>query len=157
MNIFKEKTWSPFAVGALIGILMVISYYFAGTFLGISSAFVKIASIFSSFDISKDYFELTVIMGVVIGAFLSSYLSNSFTKELVPSIWKKNFGDSFTLRAFFAFIGGIVIIFGARIAGGCTSGKSIASGLQLLVPAWIFTACLFAAASATAFILYRNK
>ena len=159
MNIFKKTTWSPFAVGALIGILMVASYYLMGSFLGISSAFVKIANIFSTFNVVNlsENIEIVVIIGVVIGAFLSSYLSNSFTKELVPSLWKQNFGDSFTKRAFFAFIGGIIVVFGARLAGGCTSGKAIASGLQLLVHAWIFTACLFAAAVCTAFMLYRNK
>lgn len=166
MDIFKQKTWSPFAVGALIGTLMVASFYFTGKFLGISSAFVEIATIFSTLishqafsmvNFWQENIELVTIAGVIIGAFLSSYFSDNFTKDLVPSLWSKNFGNSFSKRALFAFIGGVIIIFGARLAGGCTSGKSIASGLQLIVPAWIFTCCLFAAASVTAFLLYRNK
>lgn len=158
MHILRQKVWSPFIVGALIGILMAASYYLIHSFLGVSAAFVKLAELAMGWQ--STYLQSTEIMavlGIVIGSFISSFLSGSFTTPLVPNLWKKSFGDSFVARAFFAFVGGIIIILGARIAGGCTSGKAIVSGLQLLVHAWIFTACLFIAAVVTAHVLYRNK
>ena len=55
------------------------------------------------------------------------------------------------------FLGGAVLLFGARLAGGCTSGHSLSGGLQLAVSSWIFTASMFAAGVATAFALYGRK
>lgn len=166
MNFLQQKRWAPYIVGSLIGMVMVTSYYLTGVFLGISSGCTKFALIFSCISCHyssssiynlSEYFQVVVIFGVVIGSFISSYFSKSFTQDAVPSLWRMNFGDSFTKRALFSFVGGIIVIFGARIAGGCTSGKSIASGLQLLLPAWIFTLSLFSTAVITSFILYRNR
>lgn len=172
MNILRKKIWSPYAVGAAIGLLTVASYYFFGQFVGVSSSFVTIvgwlgtlynpefitqsAYLSSMASGTKDVFQVALITGIVLGAFISALLARSFTKECVPTIWRNIFGASCTKRALGAFLGGILILFGARLAGGCTSGKAIASGLQLLVPAWIFIATLFITGIIVAHIVYKK-
>ena len=42
-----------------------------------------------------------------------------------------------------AFIGGVLIVFGARLAGGCTSGHIISGMTQLAVSGFIFAATVF--------------
>ena len=49
------------------------------------------------------------------------------------------------------------MIFGARLAGGCTSGHGISGNLQLAVSSLVFTATFFAAAIITALALYARK
>lgn len=172
MHILRKKTWSPFIVGSGIGLLTVMSYYLFGQFVGVSSAFVTLVGWIGSFinteyinnslyfsrmiSGQKDLFQVMLIIGIFIGSFIATFLSNSFVKSQVPTIWQNKFGTSFIKRAIGAFLGGIIIMFGARLAGGCTSGKAISSGLQLLIPAWIFIATLFVTGIVTAFILYKK-
>ncbi|MOA68345.1 putative inner membrane protein [compost metagenome] len=54
-----------------------------------------------------------------------------------------------------AFVGGAIMAFGARLAGGCTSGHAISGALQLSVSSWVALVCFFVAAVATAHLLYR--
>lgn len=172
MNVLKQKTWSPFIVGALIGILTVVSKYFFGYFLGASSSFVKIyvellhiiapkyiqsSEYLSTFKTDpSELFQLAMIVGVVLGSFISAYFSKNFTQKFVPEIWSNNFGSSLPLRAVGAFFGGFLLLIGSRIAGGCTSGKAISMGLQLSLSAWVFIAFVFATGILTSLILYRK-
>jgi len=54
-------------------------------------------------------------------------------------------------------IGGMVMMLGARLAGGCTSGHGISGNLQLAVSSALFSVMFFSFGLATAFILYRRK
>ena len=54
----------------------------------------------------------------------------------------------------FAFIGGTVMAFGARLAGGCTSGHGISGALQLSVGSWIALMCFFAGGVVTAKLMF---
>ena len=61
------------------------------------------------------------------------------------------------MRLVAAFFAGALMMFGARLAGGCTSGHGISGNLQLAVSSLVFTATLFAAAIITALALYARK
>jgi uncharacterized membrane protein YedE/YeeE len=58
------------------------------------------------------------------------------------------------LRLLTALIGGIFLGFGARWAGGCTSGHGISGTLQLAVSGWLAVCAFFAGGAAVAFLLY---
>ncbi len=45
--------------------------------------------------------------------------------------------------------------FGARTAGGCTSGHGISGALQLSVGSWVALICFFVGGIGTAMLLYR--
>ena len=49
------------------------------------------------------------------------------------------------------------MVFGARLAGGCTSGHGISGDLQLAVTSWVFITVAFAAAITTAFLIYGRE
>jgi uncharacterized membrane protein YedE/YeeE len=49
------------------------------------------------------------------------------------------------------------MLFGARLADGCTSGHGISGSLQLAVSSWVFTAVFFATATVTALALYGRE
>jgi uncharacterized protein len=51
--------------------------------------------------------------------------------------------------------GGAIMAFGARMAGGCTSGHGISGTLQLAVGSWISVICFFIGGIAVAMMMYR--
>lgn len=59
-------------------------------------------------------------------------------------------------RLLHAFVGGFLLLFGARLAGGCTSGHVISGILQLSVSGLVFGAGVFASGILTAKLLQRG-
>ena len=149
--------WSPYLVGALIGVLSMATFYFSDKPLGASSAYTRIAGLLSrlisprhekSLPLYQEIepkveWELMLVVGVVIGAFIAAWTGGEFTSVWVPAIWAERFGDGVALRLAAAFAGGAVMAFGARLAGGCTSGHGISGTMQLSVGSWIALACFF--------------
>ena len=71
-------------------------------------------------------------------------------------MWAERFGPSPLKRGLFAFIGGIILMFGARLAGGCPSGYGLGALVQLAVSGLIVVGCFFAGGIAFANIIYRR-
>ena len=78
-------------------------------------------------------------------------------KGSMPSMWVQNFGASRAKRLGAAFLGGVLLLFGARLAGGCTSGHMISGISQLALSTFIFGICTFGAAIIMAKLLYRGR
>jgi uncharacterized membrane protein YedE/YeeE len=95
------------------------------------------------------------LAGTLLGGLLSALLAGSLKLETVPTVWAERFGASPVKRAIAAFAGGIIVMFGARLANGCTSGNGISGGLQLALSGWVFLAAMFATGTLTAFVLFR--
>lgn len=92
--------------------------------------------------------ESMLVIGLLIGGFLSSRVFGSasaaraeFVHAHETTDWRR-YGD--------AFLGGFLILFGARLAGGCTSGHIISGMSQLAVSSTIFAAAVFAGGIGTA-------
>jgi uncharacterized membrane protein YedE/YeeE len=100
---------------------------------------------------------MMLLVGVFLGALLSSRLSGDRSDMSVPPPWRWRFGGSTAKRFGFAFLGGAVMVFGARVAGGCTSGHGISGTLQLAASSWVFMPLAFAVAVATAFLMYGRE
>ncbi len=78
-------------------------------------------------------------------------------KGSMPEMWVGVFGSSRVKRFATAFFGGVLLLFGARLAGGCTSGHMISGISQLAVSSFIFGIFTFGAAIVMAHILYRKR
>ena len=96
-----------------------------------------------------------LLFGMILGAFIAAYTGGEISAAWVPALWQERFGPDIALRSGVAFLGGAIMAYGARLAGGCTSGHGISGTLQLSVSSWIAIACFFAAAVLTATLLYR--
>ena len=88
---------------------------------------------------------------------LSALLAGAWKLESVPTVWAERFGSSVIKRYLVAFAGGIIAMYGARLANGCTSGNGISGGLQLALSGWVFLAVMFPAGILTAFLLFRPR
>jgi hypothetical protein len=174
-NPFTKKSWSPYVVGAGIGILSWIAFATADHPIGVSTAFEHTAALAEqaaapSAASANPYFqkkadegkppkidwELMLVIGLLAGAWISSRLSGDRSERSVPPLWAWRFGEGVGKRLVAAFAGGMLMMFGARLAQGCTSGHGISGALQLALSSWIFVALIFVAGVATAFALYGN-
>ena len=99
--------------------------------------------------------HVMLVIGVVIGAFVSSMLSGTFALTWTPTLWAMTFGSAYLPRLLVAVVGGVLLGFGSRWAGGCTSGHGISGTLQLAVSGWLAAICFFIGGIATAMVIYR--
>lgn len=167
---YSGPAWSPYLVGALIGVLSMATFYFSEKPLGASTAYARLAGMvgklfaprhteslkyYQDFKPKVDW-ETMLVVGVIGGAFLAAWHGSEITGEWLPAMWTARFGaDSLALRLGAAFLGGGLMAFGARMAGGCTSGHGISGTLQLAVGSWIAVVCFFVGGIATAFLMFR--
>ena len=171
MNFLKHQRWSPYLVGSLIGVLSWFAFVTADRAIGVSTALARTAGMaeltvapvhvqtnpyFMKFRPAVDW-EWMLVLGIVLGAFVSSRLSGDRPKTNVPPLWRSRFGPSAKKRYAGAFAGGMILILGARLAGGCTSGNGISGSLQLALSGWVFFGSLFLSGLATAFLIYGKE
>jgi uncharacterized membrane protein YedE/YeeE len=161
--------WSPYLVGIGIGVLSWISFLLSDKPLGCSTAFARtsgmIEKLFRGRKVHEKLYyqkfipaidwEWMLVIGVIVGAFISSKLSGTFAFRWVPPHWQAAVGDNAVTRWIVALIGGIIMGFGARWAGGCTSGHGISGTLQLAVSGWLATMSFFVGGIVTAMVIYN--
>lgn len=99
------------------------------------------------------------VLAMMAGAFVSSRFRERMTPEerVMPAVWRANFGSSPAVRYAAAFGAGFLVLYGARLAGGCTSGHMMSGMMQTSVSGFIFTAGAFLAAIPIALILFRKE
>lgn len=152
-----SSTWHWSVSGFFIGIVMLSLIYFGKAF-GMSTNLRSLCSMtgvgkkfsFFDWDWKSQRWNLVVVSGAMIGGFVATnYLSDSSNVSINPitieKLHKLNidapngkllpdalFGSdvfSSPKLIFILLIGGVLIGFGSRYAGGCTSGHAI-SGLS---------------------------
>lgn len=174
MNVLRLKSWSPYVVGVGIGVLSWFAFATANKPIGITTAFEYSAALTEQAaapQLAQPYLEAKakdgkapkidwewmLVLGVFAGAWLSAKLGHDRTERSVPPLWEWRFGPSATKRLAGAFFGGALMMFGARLAQGCTSGHGISGALQLALSSWIFVVLLFVAGTAVTFALYGRE
>jgi hypothetical protein len=166
----KNGGWSPYLAGALTGVVITASAWIAGNYFGASTCFVRVSGFIEKFFspgkvATTEYFQwfvpkvdwqMMLVLGILVGSAISSLTDGSFQIKKVPDMWAERFGPSPAKRWLFAFIGGMILMFGARLAGGCPSGYGLGALVQLAVSGLIVIACFFAAGIIFANIIYSG-
>lgn len=89
--------------------------------------------------------ELRFLAGAFLAGLASAVIGGRFRLTSVPGLWKDYRGSNCNKRFLWAFIGGFLLLLGARMAGGCTSGHIVSGGMQLALSSLLF-ACMVAIA-----------
>ena len=168
----NKYRWNPYLVGALIGVLSIVTFALADKPIGMSTGVAQASgacavpvlgaetvagnTYWSKKAVPKWDYGSLFVAGTFLGALLSALVSKSFRIELVPDDWRKQEGSSAAKRLIAAFIGGAVLLYGARLADGCTSGHGISGTMQLAVSGWTFFLVMFATGVLTTRLLYRS-
>lgn len=167
-----KARWNPYLVGIGIGVLSWFAFGLVNQPLGISTALSSVSSfcalpVMGSEGVAQNaYWSKTpfkwdggmlFLIGTFLGSLLSVLVSRTFHWEKVPTTWSQQFGNSAPKRLVAAFLGGVIIMFGARMAGGCTSGHGISGSLQLALSSWTFFLTMFGSGILTALVLFRKR
>jgi uncharacterized membrane protein YedE/YeeE len=168
----ESKPYSnPYYVGIALGLVLLATFVIMGRGLGASGAFstllsVGVANVAPEHAANNEYYSLYAgdgttnplkdwllfeVLGVFFGGFLSGSLAGRIRKtiEKGPRISSKG-------RLMFAFIGGTLMGFGAKLARGCTSGQALSGGALLSVGSWAFMLSVFAGAYLLAYFVRRQ-
>ncbi len=97
-------------------------------------------------------FVLAMIAGAAASAFLRGGVATP--ERTMPAIWRANYGDSPWRRYAVAFASGFVVLYGARLASGCTSGHMMSGMMQTAVSGYIFSAGAFLAGIPVALAMF---
>jgi len=162
----KQKNYRWLIAGILLAALntIVFSHFGSDRPIGASTTYPFTADVLTGIT-QNDYFatiqkpghwELIFLSGAFLAGLIGSLATKSFKLKLVHENWEKYRGTSKIQRAFWAFIGGFILIFGARMAGGCTSGHVISGGMQMAISSLIFAIVVFGSLLLTGKIFYKR-
>lgn len=170
LEILKQP-WHWSIAGILIGLTVPALYILGNKRFGLSSSLKHICAMcvpaninLFNYDYKKESWNLFFVGGIVLGAILAVNFLHDPSDIVIAEKTKNtllqygisdysglmptdlfNFQNTFTLKGFVFFIlGGFLVGFGTRYAGGCTSGHSITGLATLQWPSLVATICFMA-------------
>lgn len=161
----KNMTW--LYAGSGLGVLnaVIILDDVAGRPIGASTAFPYLAdSILGLTD--NEYFKHIQVSGrwgsyFLLGAFFAglafALIRKEFKLQLIYEHWEKYKGTSNLKRIIWAFFGGFMLLYGARMASGCTSGHILSGSMQFALSSLVFTVFVFIGFLLTGKLFYKSK
>ena len=160
--ILTLSSWPPYATGIIVGSLQIPGIFFLRRTIGSSTSYVIfVAAVlhFISPSLTENnsylsgkhkfsainWWQPTYIFGAFVGALVSAALSGNLK-------WGQPV-DETGMGWYLSLIGGFCILFGARLAGGCTSGHGISGFSLLITSSAVAVICMFSGGIACAFFL----
>lgn len=165
----EKPYWNSYYGGVLLGIVLFLSYFLTGQGLGASGGLSRFVSavidLIAPDHVNRvpyliktaggplnalDNWIVLIFAGVLIGGFTSGIFNGrvKFETNRGPNISDRT-------RWFFAFIGGMLFTYGARLARGCTSGQALSGGATLSAGSWLTMMMIFGGAYALAYFVRR--
>lgn len=165
---FLRHPWHWSIAGILIGLTVPLLYLIGNKPFGISSSFRHICAacipgnvLYFKYDWKKETWNIFFVVGILIGGLVgSTVLANpepikiaASTQEQLAQLGVKDFSQLvptdifsfsglFTIKGFILIVvGGFLVGFGTRYAGGCTSGHSITGISNFQLSSLIATIC----------------
>ena len=161
----KDKKWIYSGIALAVLNVIVFSSFVANRPIGASTTFPYLGDLIANLT-SNDYFnkikipgnwEMVFLLGAFISGLLLSLIKNNFKIVLLHENWIKYKGLSSQKRIIWSFIGGFILIIGARMAGGCTSGHILSGGMQLAFSSLTFAIFVFIGLLLTGKLFYQKK
>jgi len=100
-------------------------------------------------------YGLVFVLSMVAGGWIAAKTQPRKAQRL-PDFHRSRFSGNTFVRYSLSFLGGALVLYGARLAGGCTSGHMMSGMMQTAVSGYLFAAAAFALAVPTAILLYRK-
>jgi len=165
----KEKgtdlKWLYSGIGLAVLNAVVFLEVLTNRIIGASTAYPFVGDSITG-NSGNDYFskikgpgqwEVIFLTGAFISGIVISLLRKEFKITLIHSNWEKYKGNSVIKRIIWSFVGGFILIFGARMAGGCTSGHILSGGMQLSLSSLVFAVFVFAGLLVTGNYFYKQN
>jgi uncharacterized membrane protein YedE/YeeE len=168
---FRKEEWSPYVAGIGLGLVSIFTVLLTKNSMGASGAFENLAGWIGK-EVSPHLFDnlyfnfvmpagiswqVYLVLGAFFGGMLGAISSRTFKLRVNDDAqWNKVLGKKTWKRWLLLFIGGVILEYGAGIAGGCTDGLAISGGMLLAPSAFMFMAGMFMSGIPTAWIVYRK-
>lgn len=165
----KMKYWNPYLGGTLLGVLLFLSFFVTSHGLGASGGVNRIVVAVEDLVVPEHvdktpyiakmaggdrdplgHWLVWEVAGILLGGFASGLLRGRVKVQTYrgPQI-------STHSRWVYAFIGGTLMGYGARMARGCTSGQALSGGAVMSVGSWAFMFAVFAGGYGLAWFVRR--
>lgn len=160
----KSFNWLYSGIGLAILTALIFNHSIFDRVLGASTFYpyfgdmiagLKDNAYFQS-SIGSGKWEMMFLAGAFLSGLILSFIRKDFRLTLIHDNWRKYKNNSDGSRLFWSFAGGLLLIIGARMAGGCTSGHIISGGMQLALSSWLFAIFVFAAFLITGRLFYNK-
>lgn len=169
MKADREQYWNPYLGGVLLGLVLFASFFVAGHGLGASGGVnrivVAVEDVVAPEHVDRvpylaqlaggdrdplQHWIVWEVAGILLGGFVSGLLRGRVRLQTYhgPQIRPGT-------RWAFAFLGGLLMGYGARLARGCTSGQALSGGAVLSVGSWAFMLAVFAGGYGLAWFVRR--
>jgi len=143
---FIMQPWPWWFSGILVGLTVPMLYFLSGQGFGISTSLQQVGAMcspgsklpyFANYNKRKGMWTLLFVIGIAIGGFIATFFLSAEPIEFLPASYMSAGG------AVRLLIGGFLIGFGTRYAGGCTSGHSITGIANLNWPSLVASIFFF--------------
>ncbi|MGM9985929.1 MAG: YeeE/YedE thiosulfate transporter family protein [Bacillaceae bacterium] len=134
-HLLFEKSWHPFFTATLIGIIAIVAWPLSeatgrNSGLGITTPSAKIMNFLVNGQVAILDWGVFLVLGIFIGSYIAAKASGEFRFRLPD---KKTLGTNAG--------GGLLMGFGASIAGGCTIGNGLVNSALFAWQGWLAMAC----------------
>lgn len=147
--------------GAGIGAITLLLLFLANHRLGVSSGLEDVCSLALRFPyllreeiLGGRTWRLPFVLGLFVGGLVSGVLAHGFRTTWALGPFDAAFGWGSTGKVVWMFVGGLLIGFGTRMAGGCTAGHGIFGVSNFERASWISTATFLLTGIATTAVVY---
>jgi uncharacterized protein len=159
----------PYLGGTVLGIVLFLAFFITGNGLGSSGATSRIDAALVDAVAPQhvdntpyllkmaggdknpmDDWIVPVFFGALLGGFTSGFIGGRVKLETTkgPNISNRT-------RWLLSFLGGVLFLYGARMARGCTSGQALSGGATLAAGSWVIMLCIFAGAYGLAYFVRK--
>lgn len=166
-----EKAYAhPYLAGAILGVVLFLAFLLTGNGLGSSGATSRIdaalVDLVAPTHVDNTPYLLKMaggdknplddwIVPVFFGALLGGFASGARNGRLKLTTTKgPNISNK--MRWFMSFLGGVIFLYGARMARGCTSGQALSGGATLAAGSWVVMFAIFGGAYAMAYFVRKQ-
>ena len=163
MEKVKDLKWMYSGIALALLNVIVFSNLMTNRPIGASTAFPYLSDLIAGIS-NNNYFtkiqkpghwEVIFLGGAFLAGLVISFVKKEFKFTLMHSNWILFKGKTAWKRIMWSFIGGFLLIFGARMAGGCTSGHILSGGMQLAFSSLTFAVFVFAGLLLTGKLFYK--
>lgn len=161
----QGKKWIVAAVLLALLNVFIFSSFGSNRPIGASTFFPYAADYLAGFTentyfnsiTNAGHWEMLFLGGAFLAGLLISILKKEFQFKLIYSNWERFKGNSKPKRIIWSLLGGFILIFGARMAGGCTSGHILSGGMQVAISSLVFAVFTFIGLLGTGKLFYKLR
>ncbi|CAF0814047.1 unnamed protein product [Brachionus calyciflorus] len=151
-----SEVWQPIIAGFCLGSLQFFSLLLLTKSLGSSSSFSTLASYFIRSDKLEQFPYLKKFKNGISNLGTICFVISVMFGSLISSLLGGVFAQANHVHPFNAYLGGFLLVFGARIAGGCNTGHGISGTSHLFIGSIVAMISMFVSGILLGLFAYTN-